>query len=132
MLLRPDAPLDSLMSWCKMVVAVGILMPLLGALAAIWWLHIIGGAPTLHFPHRILAEVIGMLALGPVCLLWQPAICVSRRSSTRCWSRWRRWSFRCCSAARRCAFTPPFTFVIVILFWAAVRLPRPEAFFVFR
>ena len=131
MLLRPDAPLDSLMSWCKMVVAVGILMPLLGALAAIWWLHIIGGAPTLHFSSRILAEVIGMLALGPVCLLWQPAICVSRRSSTRCWSRWRRWSFRCCSAAG--AALLPGRLPSLSSFCSGRRCAcRPEAFFVFR
>ncbi len=132
-LLRPDAPLDSLMSWCKMVVAVGILMPLLGALAAIWWLHIIGGAPTLHFFLTwILAEVIGMLALGPVCLLWQPGYLRQQAQQHALLEPLATLVFSlllCCLALR---FLPwPFTFVIVILFWAAVRLPRLEAFFVF-
>ena len=133
MLLRAEAPLGSLLSWCKMVVAAGMLMPLLGGLMATWWLHIIGGAPDLHFFSTwVLSEIIGMLALGPVCLLWQSGYLRQQAQQQALLEPLATLAVSlllCCLALR---FLPwPFTFVIVILFWVAVRLPRLDAFFVF-
>ncbi|MFD1802465.1 diguanylate cyclase domain-containing protein [Mixta tenebrionis] len=131
-LLRREAPLDSLFSWCKMALAAGILMPLLGGLMALWWQHFSGGAPGLHFfATWVLSEVIGMLTLGPICLLWQPRYFqqLTQQALLEALATLTASLLLCCLALR---FLPwPFTFVIVILFWVAVRLPRLEAFFVF-
>lgn len=131
-LLDPRAPLDSLFSWCKMMLTVGLFTPLIGGLLASWLLHAHGPTTMRFFATWTLSEVIGMLALGPVCLLWQPG-CM--RSHLRqkllletlvtliltlilCWValRYLPW---------------PFTFIIVVLFYSAVRLPRFEAFAIY-
>ncbi|QHM71605.1 diguanylate cyclase domain-containing protein [Mixta intestinalis] len=131
-LLRADAPLDSLFSWCKMAVATGILTPLLGGLMALWWQHVSGGVPGLHFFGTwVLSEVIGMLTLGPICLLWQSRYFqrITQQALLEMLLTLAASLLLCCLALR---FLPwPFTFVIVILFWVAVRLPRLEAFFIF-
>lgn len=72
-LLKPESALDSLLSWWKMVIAAGVLAPLFSGLMALCWSHFTGGAPGLgFFSTWVLSEVIGVLALGPICLLWQP------------------------------------------------------------
>lgn len=55
-----------------MVVSIGIFTPLAGGLLATWILDINGHASFRFFTTWTISEVIGMLALGPVCLLWQP------------------------------------------------------------
>ncbi|MEJ5078835.1 diguanylate cyclase [Erwinia sp. MYb535] len=131
-LLDRRAPLNSLYSWCKMVVSIGLFTPLAGGLLATWILDINGHASFRFFTTWTISEVIGMLALGPVCLLWQPDY-VRRHlrqhvlfetlltlviTLSLCWVT--------------LSYAPwPFTFVIVILFYSAVRLPRFEAFVIY-
>lgn len=131
-LLDRRAPLNSLFSWCKMVVSVGIFTPLAGGLLATWLLDINGHASFRFFTTWTISEMIGMLALGPVCLLWQPdyvrrhlrqhvlfeTLLTLVLTLSLCWVtlRYAPW---------------PFTFVIVILFYSAVRLPRFEAFVIY-
>lgn len=131
-LLDRRAPLNSLFSWCKMVVSVGILTPLAGGLLATWLLNINGHVSLRFFTTWTISEVIGMLALGPVCLLWQPeyvrrhlrhsvffeTLLTLAITLSLCWVtlRYAPW---------------PFTFIIVILFYSAVRLPRFEAFVIY-
>ena len=126
------APLSSLSSWYKMLAAIGVAAPLFGGLLANGLLND-AGAPPLHFIATwAISEMIGMLALAPVCLLWRAdyfrkhlhhktlAEAIITLFAT----------LALCYIALR--FLPwPFTFVIVVLFWSAVRLPRLEAFIVF-
>lgn len=126
-------PLDSLVSWSKAIIIVGILVPLLGGLVALWLHHAFGGHANLLFYYTwVLSEVIGMLALGPVCLLWQPRyfhLRAQQGALTEALVALAASLLISCLALR---FLPwPFAFMIVILFWVAVRLPRLEAFFIF-
>lgn len=132
-LMKPETALGSLLSWSKMVVAAGILSPLAGGLLALWWVHFLGDDPGLpFFSTWVLAEIIGMLAVGPICLLWRPGYFhapTQRRALLEAWVTLAASLLLCYLALR---FLPwPFTFVIAILFWVAVRLPRLEAFLVF-
>ncbi|WP_380179216.1 diguanylate cyclase [Kalamiella sp. sgz302252] len=131
-LLDKHAPLDSLAGWSKMVLATGIFMPLLGALLACQALSFTGEASFHFFLTWAISETIGMLALGPVCLLWQPdelrkslsthalpetlLTLIATLALSYCALRYLPWSF---------------TFVMVVLFYSAVRLPRLSAFLVF-
>ncbi|MEM6160885.1 diguanylate cyclase [Erwinia sp. P6884] len=131
-LLDQKSPLGSLLSWSKMVIATGLCTPLAGALMASWLLTLVDRASPLLFSTWVVSEMIGMLSLGPVCLLWRgdyfrhnfnPAV-LSETLLTLAITLALTWfSLR---------FLPwPFTFVIVVLFYSAVRLPRFEAFMVF-
>ncbi|MCP1440421.1 diguanylate cyclase (GGDEF)-like protein/PAS domain S-box-containing protein [Erwinia persicina] len=131
-LLDREAPLDSLLGWSKMVVSVGIFTPLLGALLACWSLNFTGRANFHFFTTWAVSETIGMLAIGPVCLLWRPEelrkslsqhalvetllTLIVTLALSYCALRYLPWSF---------------TFVMVVLFYSAVRLPRLSAFIVF-
>ncbi|WP_158783554.1 diguanylate cyclase [Pantoea sp. BAV 3049] len=131
-LLDRKTPLDSLLSWSKMFVAVGLFTPLVGGLLACWMLSASGHASFRFVSIWVISESIGMLALGPVCLLWQrdylrKAINQNQLFETLltllstvvvcyCVLRYLPW---------------PFTFVMVVLFYSAIRLPRLEAFIVF-
>ncbi len=128
LLLNRRAPLETLYDWCKLLLAAGIITPFLGGFLALW---LLGGNGS-FFATWVIAEIIGMLAIAPVCLLWQPRMLrqqVSRRQlfeTLLCIVV----SLSACYVALR--FLPwPFTFIIVILFTCAVRLPRFAAFVVF-
>ncbi|QKJ87797.1 Diguanylate cyclase/phosphodiesterase [Paramixta manurensis] len=132
LLLNRNAPLNSLLNWSKMAVAVGLFTPLLGALLALWWLPKSGSGALSFFNTWVIAEIIGMLALGPVCLLWQPDDVKAKVRQTLLLETLLTLliTLTLCFCALR--FLPwPYTFVIVILFWSAIRLPRLEALVVF-
>lgn len=129
-LLHRRAPLSSLLRWSRFVLAAGIIAPLLGGALATW--SIAPGEQ--HCPHFfyswVISEMIGMLTLGPVLLLW-PALSLRRVTP---------WLFETlvtllitlAASYLSLRFMPwPFTFIIVILFWCAVRLPKFEAFLLF-
>lgn len=131
-LLDRRAPLNSLHDWARLVLSVGIVTPLLGGLMALWMLRVSGHASFPFFYTWVISEIIGMLVLGPMLLLmpWplrrahfsdlRPAECVLTLLITLGASylalRFMPW---------------PFTFIVVILFWCAVRLPKLQAFVLF-
>jgi len=131
-LLDRRAPLNSLHDWARLVLSVGIVTPLLGGLLALWMLRVSGHASFPFFYTWVISEIIGMLVLGPMLLLmpWplrrahfsdlRPAECVLTLLITLGASylalRFMPW---------------PFTFIVVILFWCAVRLPKLQAFVLF-
>lgn len=126
------SPLDSLLSWYKMLLTAGIFAPLFGSVMA--WAVLQQAHPvSLHFFITwVISEVIGWLSLGPVCLLWRPDYFRRQRHQKPLYEALFTLlaTLILCYIALR--FLPwPFTFVIVILFWSAVRLPRLEAFIVF-
>lgn len=129
LLLDHHAPLNTLYSWVKMMLAVGLFTPILGAMLASALLNIPAASLTQFFSTWVASEVIGMLALGPVALLWQRDSLMKHRVLAETvltllvtlilsWLalRYLPWSF---------------AFVIVILFYSAVRLPRLAAFIVY-
>lgn len=131
-LLDKKSPLNSLRSWCKMVLAVGVFTPLLGALLACWSLDFSGPVSLHFFITWAISETIGMLALGPVCLLWQPEDL--RKTLSRSALLELLLTLIVTLALNYCAlrYLPwPFTFVMVVLFYSAVRLPRFSAFIIF-
>ncbi|MCU5774261.1 diguanylate cyclase [Erwiniaceae bacterium BAC15a-03b] len=132
LLLDRDNPLNSLTSWYKMMLTVGLITPLLGGLMASWLLHQTHATSLQFFITWVISEVIGMLSLGPVALLWQPGYF---RKQLQRPARIEAAIILVVTLALSylaLRFLPwPFTFVIVILFWSAVRLPRLEAFLVY-
>lgn len=131
-LLDSEAPLNSLYSWCKMVVAVGIFTPLVGGALATLLLDTEGHSSLHFFTTWTISEVIGMLALGPVCLLWQPDYLRSHLRQNVLFETLLTLMVTLVLCWLSLRYLPwPFTFVIVILFYSAVRLPRFEAFVIY-
>ncbi|WP_437612277.1 diguanylate cyclase [Erwinia sp. V71] len=131
LVLDRKAPLNSLASWSKMMITVGIITPLLGGVIAVVLLHHIHSSNWHFFLTWTISETIGMLALGPVCMLWQPGWFrkeLHQRAKVEAVATLVITLLLCFLALRY--FPWPFTFVIVILFWSAVCLPRLEAFIV--
>ncbi|MFS2224569.1 diguanylate cyclase [Pantoea sp. B65] len=132
LVLDRKAPLNSLASWYKMMLAVGIFTPLLGGVLASWLLHKTHATALPFFTTWVISETVGMLALGPVALLWQPGYFRKQQpKQTRIEVAITMVLTLCLSYIALRFFAWPFTFVIVILFWSAVRLPKLEAFMVF-
>lgn len=131
LLLDRHAPLSSLACWAKMMAAVGIVTPLLGGVIALLWLPHSQVSHWHFFLTWTISETIGMLALGPVCMLWQPGWFrkeLHQRAKLETVATLVVTLLLSFIALRYLPW--PFTFVIVILFWSAVRLQRLEAFIV--
>lgn len=130
--LNRQAPLNSLLDWLRFVLSVGILTPLLGGLLALWMLDISGSGTFSFLSTWVISEVIGMLALGPVLLLmpWplRPGAISLRRLAEFIFTL----LLTLAASWLALRFMPwPFTFIVVILFWCAVRLPKRDAFLLF-
>lgn len=131
-LLDRHAPLDSLADWARFALCAGLIAPLTGGVVALWMLHVGSAAALPFFFTWVISEVIGVLALGPVLLLWP------RRPLRQLITPGRQLETALTLAGTLLAsylvlrFMPwPFTFIVVILFWCAVRLPKFEAFLLF-
>lgn len=132
MMLDRQSPLGSLRSWSKMMVTVGLFTPLLGGLLATFVLNISGHASFRFFSTWVISEAIGMLALGPVCLLWKNDYFQKARHHSALFETLLTLTVTLVLSYFSLRYMPwPFTFVVVVLFYSAVRLPRFEAFVVF-
>lgn len=123
-------PLQNLTDWLRLAVGGALIPPLLGGTL----IHFLipHPEPLRQFLVWVLSEAIGALALVPLGLLYKPHYLLKHRDPrllletlltmavtlALCWVAitWLPW---------------PFTCVIVLLMWSAVRLPRLEAFLVF-
>ena len=131
-MLDRQSPLGSLLSWSKMMVAVGLFTPLLGGLLAAWTAAMSGHASFRFFSTWVISEVIGMLALGPVCLLWRNDYFRNARQHNALFETLLTLIVTLVLSYFSLRYLPwPFTFVVLVLFYSAVRLPRFEAFVVF-
>ncbi len=131
-MLDRQSPLGSLMSWSKMMVTVGMFTPLVGGLLAAWVLSSSGHSSFRFFSTWVVSEMIGMLALGPVCLLWNNDYFQRARHQNVLFETLLTLLVTLVLCYCSLRYLPwPFTFVIVVLFYSAVRLPRFEAFVVF-
>ncbi|PKH20146.1 diguanylate cyclase [Enterobacterales bacterium CwR94] len=131
LLLDRQAPLSSLSAWCKLVVSAGLFAPLLVGFIAILVLKLTGESAGHFYITWVLSETIGNMALAPVALLWRNNYLKQLNQNTLFETLITlSMTLLLCYVALH--FLPsPFTFVVVILFWSAVRLPRFEAFVVF-
>lgn len=131
-LLDRKSPLGSLLSWSKMVITTGVLTPLAGALMVSWLLTLFDRASPQLFSTWIVSEAIGMLSLGPVCLLWRGDYFRNNFNPAVLYETLLTLAITLTLTWLSLRYLPwPFTFVIVVLFYSAVRLPRFEAFMVF-
>lgn len=131
-MLDRKSPLDSLRSWSKMVVTVGVFTPLAGGLLATWILSFTGHPSFRFFSGWVISETIGMLALGPVCLLWKKEYFQRARHQNALFETLFTLIITLVMSYLSLRYVPwPFTFVVVVLFYSAVRLPRFAAFLVF-
>ncbi|WP_442797495.1 diguanylate cyclase [Pantoea vagans] len=131
-LLDRRAPLNSLHDWARMVLSVGILTPLLGGLLALWTLQVSGHASFPFFYTWVISEIIGMLVLGPMLLLLPWPLQRAQFSNLRLAEPLLTLLLTLGASYLALRFLPwPFTFIVVILFWCAVRLPKLQAFVLF-
>ncbi|ANG93435.1 diguanylate cyclase [Enterobacteriaceae bacterium 155047] len=123
-------PLQNLTDWARLAVGSAIIPPLLGGILVHYLVP--SSEPLRDFVVWVLSESIGALALVPLGLLFKPHYLLRHRDPkllletlltlavtlVLCWLaiNWLPW---------------PFTCIIVLLMWSAVRLPRMEAFLVF-
>ncbi|HHL0032497.1 diguanylate cyclase [Enterobacter mori] len=123
-------PLQNLNDWIRLAVGSALIPPLVGGVLV--YLLVPNTEPLRNFLIWVLSESIGALALVPLGLLFKPHYLLRHRNPkllletlvttvitlVLCWAAitWLPW---------------PFTCVIVLLMWSAVRLPRMEAYLVF-
>lgn len=125
-------PLNSLLDWVRFAVCAGLIAPLIGGVVAVWMLQVGHRASLPFFSTWVISEVIGVLAFGPVLLLWpnkplRQLITPGRQLETLL-----TLIVTLLASYLSLRFLPwPFTFIVVILFWCAVRLPKFEAFLLF-
>ncbi|MBD9551858.1 diguanylate cyclase [Pantoea sp. PNT01] len=133
-LLDRRAPLNSLHDWARMVLSVGIVTPVLGGLLALWTLQVSGHASFPFFYTWVISEIIGMLVLGPMLLLlpWPLRRAQFSELGRQLPETLMTLLLTLGASYLSLRFLPwPFTFIVVILFWCAVRLPKLQAFVLF-
>lgn len=123
-------PLQNLNDWIRLAIGSALVPPLVGGMLVHFLVPT--AEPLRNFIVWVLSESIGALALVPLGLLFKPHYLLRHRNPkllletlvtmavtlVLCWAAitWLPW---------------PFTCVIVLLIWSAVRLPRMEAYLVF-
>ncbi len=123
-------PLKGLADWVRLAVGSAIVPPLVGGLLII---PLIKGDDALHiFLVWVLSEVIAALALVPLGLLYKPHYLLRHREPRLLFETLVTLALTLALSALAMLYLPwPFTCIIVLLMWSAVRLPRMEAFLVF-
>ncbi|MFK3662161.1 diguanylate cyclase [Scandinavium sp. NPDC088450] len=123
-------PLQNLHDWVRLAIASAVVPPLVGgALVMIFfpgdnWLHTV--------LVWVLSEAIGALALVPLGLLYKNHYLNRHRNPRLLLETLLTLAVTLALSAMAMLWLPwPFTCVIVLLMWSAVRLPRMEAFAVF-
>ncbi|CNH02456.1 putative sensor protein [Yersinia pekkanenii] len=127
--LQPKDPLNSLFSWLKFSICTVVIVPLVSGLAAAWYLSPQNDNFSQVFTIWFMSEAIGMLALGPVGLLYRRGYFnIATQSNALFDMMWMTvLSLAACYIGL--LYLPfPFTFVIMALIWTSIRLPRFETF----
>lgn len=123
-------PLKNLNDWIRLTVGSAIIPPLLGSAMA--WLITPGEQPLQTFLVWLLSEIIGAMALVPLGLLFKTHYLTRHRDPRLLMETLVTLSVTLALSGLAILYIPwPFTCIIVLLMWSAVRLPRVEAFLVF-
>lgn len=125
-----DNPLRNLRDWARMAIACALVPPLLGGILIG---GLIPGENTLQtLLTWIVAEATGALALVPLGLLLNAQFFQSYRNTRQLLVTLATTLITLTLSLLSILYLPwPFTFIMVLLMWAAVRLPRIEAFLIF-
>lgn len=126
-LLLADDPLNSLTSWLKFVVCAVIFTPLFSALLAAWWAPAPGQAFRHPFSTWFISEAIGVLSLTPIGLVYRRRMLETLNLFSLLLTLMVTLAFSYLALSH---LPFPFTFVILPLLWAAIALPRLEAFII--
>lgn len=123
-------PLQNLADWLRLALGSAIVPPLLGGVLVI--LLTPGDDPLRAFLIWVLSESIGALALVPLGLLFKPHYLLRHRNPRLLFESLLTLAITLTLSWFSMLYLPwPFTFIIVLLMWSAVRLPRMEAFLIF-
>ncbi|HKS33239.1 MAG TPA: MASE1 domain-containing protein, partial [Enterobacteriaceae bacterium] len=123
-------PLKNLNDWIRLTIGSAIIPPLFGGLMA----HLVapGEEPLQTFLVWVLSETIGAIALVPLGLLFKMHYLTRHRDPRLLMETLVTLSVTLALSGLAILYVPwPFTCIIVLLMWSAVRLPRVEAFVVF-
>ena len=123
-------PLQNLNDWARLALGSAVIPPLLGG--ALMWLLLPEGTSLNTFLIWMLSESIGALALVPLGLLFKPHYLLRHRDPRLLLETLITLLVTLTFSWLSMMYVPwPFTCVIVLLMWSAVRLPRMEAFLIF-
>ena len=123
-------PLQNLNNWVRLAIGSALIPPLVGGLLVI---ALTDTPDTLRtFFVWVLSEAIGALSLVPLGLLFKTHYLLRHRNPRLLLETLITLAITLSLSWFSLHFLPwPFTFVIVLLMWSAIRLPRLEAFTVF-
>ena len=123
-------PLQNLNDWARLALGSAVIPPLLGGV--LMWLLLPEGTSLNTFLIWVLSESIGALALVPLGLLFKPHYLLRHRDPRLLLETLITLLVTLTFSWLSMMYVPwPFTCVIVLLMWSAVRLPRMEAFLIF-
>lgn len=123
-------PLQNLHDWVRLALASAVIPPLIGGALVV--LLAPAGQPLHTFLIWVLSESIGALALVPLGLLFKSRYLLRHRQPRLLLETLLTLAVTLALSAMAMLLLPwPFTSVIVLLMWSAVRLPRMEAFTIF-
>lgn len=123
-------PLQNLNDWIRLAFGSAVLPPLVGALLLLMFFP--GERPLESVFIWVLSEAIGALALVPLGLLFKPHYLLRHRDPRLLLETLVTLAVTLALSCLSMLWLPwPFTCIIVLLMWSAVRLPRMEAFLIF-
>ncbi len=123
-------PLQNLNDWVKLAIGSALIPPLVGGMLVC----LVSGSDNLlrTFLVWVLSESIGALALVPIGLLFKPHYLLRHRKPQLLFETLVTLAVTLALSWLALIYLPwPFTAVIVLLMWSAIRLPRMEAFLIF-
>ncbi|WP_318369197.1 diguanylate cyclase [Enterobacter sp.] len=123
-------PLQNLSDWVKLTLGSAVVPPLLGGILVCLFTE--NENPVRLFILWVLSESIGALALVPLGLLFKLHYLLRHRKPQLLLETLLTLAVTLLLSWLSMVYLPwPFTAVIVLLMWSAIRLPRLEAFLVF-
>jgi len=134
-LLPPKDPLSGLANWTKFLVVAVVFSPLLSATIMTLLINHIPTAQALQqrFATWFMSEAVAILALTPLGLIYHRGYLHQLLSQPRrLLELIATLTLTIAAAYFALKWLPyPFAFITIPLLWAAIRLPRVEAFFIF-
>jgi PAS domain S-box/diguanylate cyclase (GGDEF) domain len=129
-LLSDPNPLKNLNDWVRLAIGSAVLPPIAGGLLVC--LLVPGNHPLQSFMVWVLSEAIGAMALVPLGLLFKPEYVLRYRNAHLLLETLLTLAVTLALSALSMIYMPwPYTCIIVLLMWSAIRLPRMEAFLIF-
>jgi len=123
-------PLQNLNDWVRLAIGSALVPPLIGGVLVHFLVP--SAEPLRTFLVWVLSESVGALALVPLGLLFKPHYLLRHRNPRLLLETLVTMAVTLVLSWAAISWLPwPFTCVIVLLMWSAVRLPRMEAFLVF-